>query len=84
MSAVKVTIEFNEKFSTSISPETVGWVLRATGLNGHFAGNNFFSVWIIKYKNSNPEQKIWIFLRREGGERNKKIDWFFKKKKYLV
>ncbi|GBN88296.1 hypothetical protein AVEN_29979-1 [Araneus ventricosus] len=42
LSALKVSAEFNEKFSTSISPETVRRVLRATGLNGHSAGRKFF------------------------------------------
>ncbi|GBM69178.1 hypothetical protein AVEN_91760-1 [Araneus ventricosus] len=36
--ALKVSAEFNEKFSTSISPETVRRVLRAAGLNGRSAG----------------------------------------------
>ncbi|GBO28128.1 hypothetical protein AVEN_18900-1 [Araneus ventricosus] len=33
LSALKVSAEFNEKFSTSISPGTVRRVLRVTGLN---------------------------------------------------
>ena len=39
--AVKVTAEFNEEFSISISPETV-WVLRVARLNGHSAHRKFF------------------------------------------
>ena len=42
MNAVKVATEFNEKFSTSVSPETVWWVFRAAGLNGCFAFRKFF------------------------------------------
>ncbi|GBN07888.1 hypothetical protein AVEN_61987-1 [Araneus ventricosus] len=37
LSALKVSAEFNEKFSTSISPETVRRVLRTAGLNGRSA-----------------------------------------------
>ena len=42
MNAVKVTAEFNEKFSTSISTETVWRVLWLAGLNGHSAYRKFF------------------------------------------
>ena len=41
MNAVKVTAEFNEKFSASNSPETVRRVLRAVGLNELSAHRNF-------------------------------------------
>ncbi|GBM45308.1 hypothetical protein AVEN_54376-1 [Araneus ventricosus] len=40
LSALKVSAEFNEKFSTPISPETV-LVLRAAGLNGRSARRKF-------------------------------------------
>ena len=39
---VKLTAEFNEQFSTSISPETVWRVFRAHGLNGYSAYRKFF------------------------------------------
>ncbi|GBN48924.1 hypothetical protein AVEN_23775-1 [Araneus ventricosus] len=42
LSALKVSTEFNEKFSTPISPETVRRVLRAAGLNGRSARRKFF------------------------------------------
>ncbi|GBM32375.1 hypothetical protein AVEN_239774-1 [Araneus ventricosus] len=42
LSALKVSAEFNEKFSTPISPETVRRVLRAAGLNGRSARRKFF------------------------------------------
>ncbi|GBM33312.1 hypothetical protein AVEN_101640-1 [Araneus ventricosus] len=42
LSALKVSAEFNEKFSTSISPETVRRVLRGAGLNGRSARRKFF------------------------------------------
>ncbi|GBN77729.1 Transposable element Tc1 transposase [Araneus ventricosus] len=42
LSALTVYGEFNEKFSTSISPETVQRVLRAVGLNGRSARGKFF------------------------------------------
>ena len=42
LSVVKVTAEFNEKNSTSISLETVWQVLRTAGLNGHSAHRKFF------------------------------------------
>ncbi|GBN66236.1 hypothetical protein AVEN_74180-1, partial [Araneus ventricosus] len=42
LSALKVSAEFSEKFSTSISPETVRRVLRGAGLNGRCARRNFF------------------------------------------
>ena len=42
LSAVKVSVEFNEKFSTSVSPETAQRVLRDAGLHGHSACKNFF------------------------------------------
>ncbi|GBL85289.1 Transposable element Tc1 transposase [Araneus ventricosus] len=42
LSALKVSAEFNEKFSTTISPETVQRVLRASGLNGCSARRKFF------------------------------------------
>ncbi|GBM45745.1 Transposable element Tcb1 transposase [Araneus ventricosus] len=42
LSALKVSAEFNEKFSTSISPEIVRRVLKATGLNGRSALRKFF------------------------------------------
>ncbi|GBM92328.1 hypothetical protein AVEN_136372-1 [Araneus ventricosus] len=41
-SALKVSAEFNEKFSSSITPETVRRVLRAAGLNGRSARRKFF------------------------------------------
>ncbi|GBL95587.1 Transposable element Tc1 transposase [Araneus ventricosus] len=44
LSALKVSAEFNEKFSTSISPETVRQILRAAGLNGRSARRIFFFV----------------------------------------
>ena len=40
MSAVKVTMGFNKKFSTSFSSETVWGILRAAGLNGHSVCRN--------------------------------------------
>ena len=40
--AVKVSAEFNEKFSTSSSPETVWRVIRTAGLNGQSAYRKFF------------------------------------------
>ncbi|GBO31425.1 hypothetical protein AVEN_172158-1 [Araneus ventricosus] len=42
LSALKVSAEFNEKFSTPISPETVRRVLRAAGLNRRSARRKFF------------------------------------------
>ena len=42
LSAVKVSAEFSDKFSSSISPETVKRILRATGLNGSFACRKYF------------------------------------------
>ncbi|GBN19544.1 Transposable element Tc1 transposase [Araneus ventricosus] len=42
LSALKVSAEFNEKFSTSISHETVRRVLRTAGLNGRSACRKFF------------------------------------------
>ncbi|GBM01509.1 hypothetical protein AVEN_209318-1 [Araneus ventricosus] len=42
LSALKVSAEFNEKFSTPISHETVRRVLRAAGLNGRSARRKFF------------------------------------------
>ncbi|GBL98161.1 Transposable element Tc1 transposase [Araneus ventricosus] len=42
LSALKVSAEFNEKFSTPISPETVRRVLRAAGLNGRSDRRKFF------------------------------------------
>ncbi|GBM58381.1 hypothetical protein AVEN_185485-1 [Araneus ventricosus] len=42
LSALKVSAEFNEKFSTPISPETVRRVLKAAGLNGRSDGRKFF------------------------------------------
>ncbi|GBM58375.1 hypothetical protein AVEN_212727-1 [Araneus ventricosus] len=42
LSALKVSAEFNEKFSTPISPETVRRVLRAAGINGRSARRKFF------------------------------------------
>ncbi|GBN74525.1 hypothetical protein AVEN_245289-1 [Araneus ventricosus] len=42
LSALKISVEFNEKFPTSISPETVRRVLRAAGLNGRSARRKFF------------------------------------------
>ncbi|GBM82504.1 hypothetical protein AVEN_15506-1 [Araneus ventricosus] len=42
LSALKVSAEFNENFSTPISPETVRRVLRAAGLNGRSARRKFF------------------------------------------
>ncbi|GBN89837.1 hypothetical protein AVEN_113313-1 [Araneus ventricosus] len=42
LSALKVSAEFNENFSTPISPETVRRVLRAAGLNGCSACRKFF------------------------------------------
>ncbi|GBM43902.1 hypothetical protein AVEN_247121-1 [Araneus ventricosus] len=44
LSALKVSAEFNEKFSTPISPETVRRVLRAAGLNGRSARRNIFVI----------------------------------------
>ncbi len=41
LSAVKVSVEFNETISTSISPEIVRR-LRASGLHGRSARRNFF------------------------------------------
>ena len=41
LNAVKVTAEFNENFSTSISFETVQRVLRSAGLNGHSVYRKF-------------------------------------------
>ena len=41
-SVAKVSAEFNEKFSSSISPETVRRVLREVGLYGHSARKKFF------------------------------------------
>ena len=41
LSAVEVSAEFNVKFSTSVSPETVRRVLREAGLHGS-ARKNFF------------------------------------------
>ncbi|GBM23713.1 hypothetical protein AVEN_257627-1 [Araneus ventricosus] len=43
LSALKVPAEFNEKFSTSISPETVRRVLGAAGLNGRSDRRKFFA-----------------------------------------
>ncbi|GBN73348.1 hypothetical protein AVEN_260145-1 [Araneus ventricosus] len=40
-SALKVSAEFDENFSSSISPETVRRTLRATGLNGSSARRKF-------------------------------------------
>ncbi|GBL85210.1 Transposable element Tc1 transposase [Araneus ventricosus] len=42
LDALKVSAEFNEKFSTSISPETVQRVLRASELHGRSARRKFF------------------------------------------
>ncbi|GBN21028.1 Transposable element Tc1 transposase [Araneus ventricosus] len=42
LSALKVSAEFNEKFSTSILPETVRRVLGTAGLNGRSARRKFF------------------------------------------
>ncbi|GBO37993.1 hypothetical protein AVEN_209798-1, partial [Araneus ventricosus] len=42
LSALKVSTEFNEKCSTSISPETVRRVLRAAGLNRRSARRKLF------------------------------------------
>ncbi|GBN59294.1 hypothetical protein AVEN_128734-1 [Araneus ventricosus] len=42
LSTLKVSAEFNEKFSTPISPETVRRVLGAAGLNGRSAHRTFF------------------------------------------
>ncbi|GBN59778.1 hypothetical protein AVEN_107053-1 [Araneus ventricosus] len=42
LSALKVSAEFNENFSTTISPETVRRVLRAAGVNGRSARRKFF------------------------------------------
>ncbi|GBM49212.1 hypothetical protein AVEN_65742-1 [Araneus ventricosus] len=42
LSALKVSTEFNEKFSTPISPETDRRVLREAGLNGRSARRKFF------------------------------------------
>ncbi|GBM46495.1 hypothetical protein AVEN_78887-1 [Araneus ventricosus] len=42
LSALEVSAEFNEKFSTTISPETVRRVLRAAGVNGRSARRKFF------------------------------------------
>ncbi|GBM91286.1 Transposable element Tc1 transposase [Araneus ventricosus] len=42
LNALKVSTEFNEKFSTSISPESVRRVLRAAGLNGRSVRRKFF------------------------------------------
>ncbi|GBL65606.1 hypothetical protein AVEN_220932-1, partial [Araneus ventricosus] len=42
LSALKVSTEFNEKCSTSISPETVRRLLRAAGLNERYARRKFF------------------------------------------
>ncbi len=42
MSAVKVSSEFNETFSTSISPAIVLQILKAAGLHGRSARRNFF------------------------------------------
>ena len=41
-SAVKVTGDFNEILSTSVSPETVWRIVRAAELNGHSIHRNFF------------------------------------------
>ncbi|GBL74831.1 hypothetical protein AVEN_243680-1 [Araneus ventricosus] len=56
LSALKVSAEFNEKFSTPISPETVRRVLRAAGLNGHSARRKFF----VRCE----KQKAHAFLRK--------------------
>ena len=48
LSAIKVSSEFKEKFSTSVSPETVGGVLREAGLHGSSAHKKFF----VSAKNS--------------------------------
>ncbi|GBM41648.1 hypothetical protein AVEN_269615-1, partial [Araneus ventricosus] len=42
LSALKVSAVFNEKFSTTISPETVRRVLRAAGVNGRSIRRKFF------------------------------------------
>ncbi|GBL95646.1 hypothetical protein AVEN_24847-1 [Araneus ventricosus] len=42
LSALKVSAEFNENFSTPISPETVRRVLRAAGLNGRSVSRKLF------------------------------------------
>ncbi|GBN09234.1 hypothetical protein AVEN_48114-1 [Araneus ventricosus] len=42
LSALKVSAEFNEKFSTPISPETVRRVLRAAESNGRSTRRKFF------------------------------------------
>ncbi|GBL97334.1 Transposable element Tc1 transposase [Araneus ventricosus] len=42
LSALKASAEFNENFSTLISPETVRQVLRAAKLNGRSARRKFF------------------------------------------
>ena len=39
---VKVSVEFNEKFSTSFSPETIRRVLREAGLHERFDSKKFF------------------------------------------
>ncbi|GBM65332.1 hypothetical protein AVEN_157564-1 [Araneus ventricosus] len=44
LSALKVSAEFYEKFSTSISPETVRRVLRGAGLNGRLPVENVLLV----------------------------------------
>ena len=43
-SAVKVSAEFNKKFSTSISPKTLRRVLREAELHGRSARKNFLLV----------------------------------------
>ena len=44
LSVVKVSAKINEKFPTSISPETVRQVLREAALHGRSARKQFFLV----------------------------------------
>ncbi|GBN70434.1 hypothetical protein AVEN_199371-1 [Araneus ventricosus] len=68
LSVLKVSAEFNEKFSTPISPETVRRVQRAAGLNGRSARRKFFikanltflvpMVWRRKNEELNPKNLV--------------------------
>ncbi|GBM53841.1 hypothetical protein AVEN_261228-1 [Araneus ventricosus] len=68
LSALKVSAEFNDKFSTPISPETVRRVLRAAGLNGRSARRKFLikanitflvpMVWRRKNEELNPKNLV--------------------------
>ncbi|GBM84042.1 hypothetical protein AVEN_22027-1 [Araneus ventricosus] len=67
LSALKVSAVFNDKFSTTISPETVRRVLRAAGVNGRSTRRKFL---LVRKKGNScfPSQnKVLSFAVTYGG-----------------